>query len=240
MTTHTTPTGSISRLFLDMLNQPHLLIAGTTGSGKSVVINGIIHTALHYSPAQYRFILIDPKRVELSDYRNMPHTLIYATEPRDILNALQYAIQLIDIRYKDMQRRRLKLYDGSKVLIIIDEMADLLTTQRREVKPILQRIGQIGRASKNSIIGATQRPTDKVIGNDITANMDARLGLRTRSAQESRNIIGISGLERLSRYGIGYYQTPEEATTYKIPMIPDAERHKLIDYWTNPARPRTA
>ena len=236
MTTHTTPAGSISRLFLDMLNQPHLLIAGTTGSGKSVVINGIIHAALYQSPATYRFILIDPKRVELIDYKRVPHTLLYTTEPADMLHALQYALQLIDIRYQDMQRRRLKLYDGSKVIIIIDEMADLLTTQRREVKPILQRITQIGRASKVMLIGATQRPTDKVIGNDITANMDARIGLRTRSAQESRNIIGISGLERLPRYGLGYYQTPDEATLYKIPMVSDRERQNLIDYWTTNAR----
>lgn len=236
MRTYHTPAWSVSRLYLDMLQQPHLLIAGTTGSGKSVVINGIIHTALHYSPAQYRLILIDPKRVELSDYRHMPHTLAYASEPYQIKLILEYALKLIDIRYKDMQSRHLKLYDGSKVLIIIDELADLLTTNidRKQIAPIIQRIGQIGRASKIAIIGATQHiPT---IPTSIRANFDARIGLRTRSAQDSRNIIGISGLERLPRYGIGYYQTPEEATTYKIPMIPDAERQQIIEYWTAHAR----
>ena len=230
MTTHTTPAGSISRLFLDMLNQPHLLVAGTTGSGKSVVINGVIHAALYQSPAAYRFILIDPKRVELIDYKRVPHTLLYTTEPADMVHALQYALQLIDIRYQDMQRRRLKLYDGSKVLIIIDELADLLTSQRRQTEPIIQRIAQIGRASKVMLIGATQHiPT---IPTSIRANFDARIGLRTRSAQDSRNIIGISGLERLPRYGLGYYQTPDEATLYKIPMVSDRERQNLIDYWT--------
>ena len=234
MRTYHTPAGSISRLYLDMLNQPHLLIAGTTGSGKSVVINGLLHTALYSAPTQCRFILIDPKRVELIDYKRTPHTLIYASEPNDILHALQYAIRLIDIRYSDMQSRHLKLYDGSKVLIIIDEMADLLTTNAKQIAPIIQRIGQIGRASKVAMIAGTQHiPT---IPTSIRANFDARIGLRTRSAQDSRNIIGISGLERLPRYGIGYYQTPDEATLYKIPMVSEQERQSIIDYWTSQAR----
>lgn len=103
-----TPQGSYYNLFFDMLKQPHLLIAGATGSGKSVVINGIITTALKDSPAAVQFIFIDPKRVELVDYRPLPHTLKYASEPGDMVQALQYAMDITERRYKAMQSRHEK------------------------------------------------------------------------------------------------------------------------------------
>lgn len=95
-----TPQGSYYNLFADMLTQPHLLVAGATGSGKSVVINGIITTALKDSPAAVQFIFIDPKRVELVDYRPLPHTLKYASEPGDMVQALQYAMDTTESRYR--------------------------------------------------------------------------------------------------------------------------------------------
>ena len=235
---YTTPTGEYYNLYADMLNQTHLLIAGTTGSGKSVIINGIIHTALYRSPSTYQFILIDPKRVELIDYASIPHTLLYATEPAQMCQALQRAIAIIDRRYKAMQRQHTKLCTESKVIVIIDEMADLITTQGKQVKPLLQRIAQIGRASNVMLIGATQRPTNDIIGNNITVNIDARIGLRTHSAQESRNIIGTQGCEALPRYGFGYYITPEHSSLCTVPMIPDAERQRIIDHWRRHKRPR--
>lgn len=226
------PKSPIYTLYQDMLQQTHLLIAGTTGSGKSVIANGIIATALHYSPANYNLILIDPKRVELSEYREAPHTIAYASEPSEMLRTLQATVQLIDDRFQYMQQQRQKIYEGSKVLVIIDEMADLLTTQKRQVKPLLQRITQIGRASRVMLIGCTQRPTNDIIGNDITVNMDSRVGLRTRNSQESRNIIGSAGCESLPRYGECYYMTPEQFTHYQnVPMISDSERQQLLEHW---------
>ena len=234
---YVTPSGQVYTLYKDMLTQPHLLIAGATGSGKSVIINGIIHTALYHSPATVGFILIDPKRVELSEYRYLPHCLRYASEPADMLHALGYAMDLTEARYKAMQRRGVRKYDGGDVYVIIDELADLMTTQKRAVTPLIQRLCQIGRAARVHVIAATQCPIAAVIPTPIKCNFDARVGLRTRSRQDSRNIIGKPGLEELPRYGQGYYMTPDGEHLYNIPMIEDADRARLIEYWTPRKKP---
>ena len=235
--TWTTPQGQYYNLFSDMLQQPHLLVAGATGSGKSVVINGIIATALKDSPAAVQFIFIDPKRVELIDYKRLPHTLQYASEPGDMVQALQLAIDTTERRYKDMQRQHLKQYPGGAIYVFIDELADLMTTNRKQVQPIIQRLAQIGRAANVHIIAATQCPLSAVIPTPIKVNFDSRVGLRTRSKQDSRNILGVSGCELLPRYGQGYYMTPAGLQLYNIPMYSPAEVARLIDYWQH-ARPR--
>lgn len=230
------PGGQRSRLYANMAEQPHLLIAGATGSGKSVVINGIIHALLiAHSPASARFILIDPKRVELSMYRDLPHTLFYASEPGEPARALRYAIQIIEDRYMQMQRQRLRKYTGSDVYVFIDELADLMTTDRKTIQPLLQRICQIGRAAKVHVIAATQCPLASVIPTAIKVNFDSRVGLRCRSGQDSRNILGQTGCEELPRYGQGYYMTPEGTERWNLTMIPENEISLLIDYWTSKA-----
>ena len=226
-----TPGGTFYTLYRDMLTQPHLLVAGATGSGKSVVINGIIHTALLESPAKYQFILIDPKRVELNEYRKLPHVIRYASEPAEMVQALIYAMEITENRYKEMQRKHLRKYEGPAVYVIIDELADLMTTNRKQVQPLIQRLAQIGRAANVHIIAATQCPLSAVIPTPIKVNFDARVALRTRSAQDSRNILGVKCCELLPRYGEGYYMTPDGLTRYYIPMYPDAERQRIIKYW---------
>jgi len=227
-----TPSGAVYTLYKDMLSQPHLLIAGATGSGKSVVINGLIITALYDSPGKARFILIDPKRVELIDYKTLPHTLKYASEPGEMVQALQDAMTLTETRYKTMQAQRIKKYQGAAVYIVIDELADLMTTQKKTVAPLIQRLAQIGRAANVHIIAATQCPLSAVIPTPIKVNFDSRVGLRTRSRQDSRNILEMSGCERLPRYGQGYYMTPQGLTLYNIPMITEDEQKRIIDHWT--------
>ena len=234
----TTPQGQYYSLYADMLKQPHLLIAGATGSGKSVVINGILYTALYNSPAAVELILIDPKRVELIDYAQLPHTLKYASEPGDMVQALELAMTITERRYKAMQARHIKKYDGGAVYVIIDELADLMTTNRRQVQPLLQRLAQIGRAANAHIIAATQCPLSAVIPTPIKVNFDSRVGLRTRSKQDSRNILGVGGCELLPRYGQGYYMTPEGLTLYNIPMQTPEDLQALLTYWKH-ARPRT-
>lgn len=235
--TWTTPQGQYYNLFADMLKQPHLLVAGATGSGKSVIINGIIATALKDSPAAVQFIFIDPKRVELVDYKRLPHTLQYASEPGDMVQALQLAIDTTERRYKDMQRQHVKQYPGGAVYVVIDELADLMTTNRKAVQPIIQRLAQIGRAANVHIIAATQCPLSAVIPTPIKVNFDSRVGLRTRSKQDSRNILGVGGCELLPRYGQGYYMTPAGLQLYNIPMYSPAEVARLVDYWQH-TRPR--
>lgn len=234
---YTTPAGEYYSLYADMLKQPHLLIAGATGSGKSVVINGLVYTALYDSPAKVRFILIDPKRVELADYKHLPHTLKYSSEPGEMVQALEMGMDITESRYKEMQRQGLKKYQGAAVYIIIDELADLMTTDRRHVQPLLQRLAQIGRAANVHIIAATQCPLAAVIPTPIKVNFDSRVALRTRSAQDSRNILGVKGCELLPRYGQGYYMTPDGLTLYNIPMQTEEQLKNMVEYWT-PRRKR--
>lgn len=233
-----TPAGQVYTLYRDMLKQPHLLIAGATGSGKSVVINGLVYTALHDSPAAVQFILIDPKRVELVDYRPLPHTLQYSSEPGEMVQALEKAMEITESRYKAMQRQRVKKYAGGAVYVIVDELADLMTTDRRHVQPLLQRLAQIGRAANVHIIAATQCPLATVIPTSIKVNFDSRVALRTRSAQDSRNILGVKGCELLPRYGQGYYMTPDGLTLYNIPMQAPDEIAALVTYWKRHSKPR--
>ena len=235
--TYTTPGGQYYTLFSDMLDQTHVLIAGATGSGKSVVINGIIHTALLHSPNDYEFIMIDLKRVELSAYRNLPHTVKYADTIQEAISALNMALQIIEQRYRDMQRTCCKKYQGSCLYVVIDELADLMTVDKKHVLPLLQRIAQIGRAANVKIIAATQCPLSSVIPTQIKVNFDTIIGLHTRNAQDSRNILGCAGCEKLPRYGQGYYMTPAGIELYNIPMYSDAEQARVIRHWSTQSRP---
>ena len=234
-----TPEGNASGICLDMLKQPHLLIAGATGSGKSVLINSLLYTALYHSPAAVRLILIDPKRVELIDYKTLPHVIRYASEPDTIAAALCYAVQLMESRFKAMQGARVKEYDGAHVYVVIDEFADLMTTQKRQTLPLLQRIAQLGRAARIHLIAATQRPTRDIINGQIKVNMDSRIALRCPTAQDSRNIINVKGAETLPRYGYGYYLTPEtmQPQLIDIPLTPDPDIADRIRFYTKQLNP---
>lgn len=226
-----TPEIEYPLLFEDMLNQPHLLIAGATGSGKSVVINGLMYTALTHSPAKVRFVLIDPKRVELAVYKRLPHTLRYASEPADLVHALEFAMTETDRRYQSMQWNKIKRWNGPELYVVIDELADLMTTNRKQIQPLIQRLCQVGRAAGVHVIAATQCPIAAVIPTPIKVNFDARVGLRTRCAQDSRNILGTAGCERLPRFGEGYYMTPEAFDRWDIPYIKDEQIEALVTWW---------
>lgn len=225
------PGGPVYTLFNDMAAQPHLLVAGATGSGKSVVVNGIIYNLMHRCPSAAGLILIDPKRVELVQYSRIPHCLEYASEPDAMVHALKSAVQITENRYKEMQAQRVRKYAGGDVYVIIDELADLMTTQKKAVLPLLQRLCQIGRAAKVHVIACTQCPLAKVIPTEVKVNFDARVGLRTRCAQDSRNILGQTGCEILPRYGQGYYMNPEGMWLYKIPMYDEEKVNDLVNYW---------
>lgn len=228
-----TPGGIYKPFYADMLKQPHLLIAGATGSGKSVVINALIYTALLKSPHDVRFIFIDPKMVELIEYSRLPHCVKYASEPVEMISALESAMEITESRYRDMQARREKKFKGAVMYVIIDELADLMTTNKKQVQPLLQRLAQIGRAANVHIIAATQCPLATVIPTAIKVNFDARVALRTRSAQDSRNILGMTGCEILPRYGKAYYMRAEGTSLYDIPMYSDIDIEQRINFWTH-------
>lgn len=229
-----TPQGPASRLVLDFINQTHLLIAGTTGSGKSVVINDIIYTLLYKSPREVKIILIDPKKVELVQYKQLPHTLAYASEQADIINTIKKAVDLMEQRFKNMQKQSIKKSKEADIYIIIDEYADLITTSKKDVERLICRIAQLGRAAKVHLILATQRPTRDIITGQVKVNIDSRLALRVPTAQDSRNIINIKGAEQLGKYGQGYYLTPDTLTPQlvNIDYINDLELAARVKWWT--------
>lgn len=235
-----TPGGSAPRLCLDILEQPHILIAGSTGSGKSVLINSVIYTALYNAPTHTQLILIDPKRVELVQYKNLPHTQIYASEPHQIAAALGAAVEIMETRYKRMQAAGQRESIEAHIYIIIDELADLFTTQKRETAPLIARLAQLGRAARLHLIAATQRPTKDIITGQIKVNLDSRVALRCPTAQDSRNIINTGGAEQLPRYGSGYYLTPETMQPIKveIPYTAAEDLAERVQWWITQAGSR--
>lgn len=231
-----TPEGDVYKLFRDMAAQPHLLIAGATGSGKSVLENGIIHTLLYSSPSSVQFILLDPKRVELLDYKRLPHVLKYASEPTDMAEALRYALETVNTRYKLMARKRLREYDGGHIYIIIDELAALMTSQKKTVLPLLQQLGQIARAARVHMIACTQTVKADVLPTVLTCNFDSRVALRTSNAQQSRMIVDCSGCEtfpspRAAGTAFCFYRRGADLDEHKIPMYPKEETDRLLKWW---------
>ena len=231
-----TPGGQYYTLYKEMSMQHNLLIAGEVGSGKSSVINGIIHTLLHDSPAQVRFILIDPKRTELYQYRNLPHVLRYASENAETLDALRYAIGIMDNRLSDMQRRGLRLYDGSDIYIIIDELADLLLTMKKQAKPLLQRLLQLSRASKIHVIAGSQCVNATVINTELRVNMTAIVGLRTATKAHSRLLVERNGCElfpdpQLEHKALGFYKHGCKCELYNLPYVSDSDIAPLCQWW---------
>lgn len=244
--TYTSPAGTRNIFYQTLLEQPHVLIAGSMGSGKSVVINGLIYTALFKFPYNTEpeddnnvgLILIDPKRVELSMYNDLPHTIKYASEPEEIVQSLQYAMYLTESRYREMQQQRVRTYQGSHIYIMIDEFADLMTTDKKRIKPLIQRLAQIARAARVHLVTATQNPLCSIIPTDIKVNFDAILGLRTATAQHSRNIIGIPGCECLpnpltEHRAMGYYRNGADLYLHNLEMIPEEELDARVKWWVD-------
>lgn len=223
--------GTIYTVYEEMLEQTHLLVAGATGSGKSVVIDGIIHNGLYSNPDHFQLILVDPKKIELRKYRNLPHVIQYANEQETMIDALEKAVEIMDERFSEMGTNDETMYTGSDIWVIIDEWADLALTNKKRVFPLVQRLGQLGRAARIHVLLATQTPIAKVLPTEIKCNFDSRIGLRARSVQDSRNILDHSGLENLPRYGKAIFKTPENEKEITVDMYAKEEHKELIEYW---------
>ena len=240
-TSYQTPGGQVYTLYSQLAERPHLLIAGATGSGKSVALNGIIYTLLTMqSPFRCQFVLIDPKKVELIQYKPLPHVARYASEPVDIVRSLQWAVDETDRRFGIMQDNKVKEYNGPHLYVIIDELADLMTTQKKETLPLLQRLAQIGRAARVHVIACTQNVLAVTIPTPLKCNFPTILGLRTATAQQSRFLIASPGCEMLpdpKREGTGYgfLRDGADLQKYQLHMYTDSEIQTLVDYWTSSA-----
>lgn len=215
----------------EMLKGTHILIAGCSGSGKSVVINDLLYTLLLKSPEDNLFCLIDLKRVELIDYADAPHTVAYIDRPEQVERALSGILRIIDERYDRMQTARQKQSSEPVLWVVIDEYADLVCSCPKKVQTMIQRISQIGRAANVKLLLATQRPTKEIIKGATVVNLDTRLALRTITAQDSRNIISVNGAESLPDYGFGIMQIKGRNRQIEIPLTPEEKIAERVQYW---------
>lgn len=232
-----TPSGQVYKPYRDMLEQAHLLIAGATGSGKSVLINGIISSAVYDSPGKVQFILLDPKTTELWQWAKLPHTILYAYESGEMIKALRRAVEIMENRLRHMHTVGERIWTGSQIYIVIDELADLLTTNKADAVPLLQRICQLGRAAGIHCIAATQCLLASVLPTQIRVNFSSIVCLRTATKQQSRFIVDKVGAEqfpnpRETGKALAYYRKGADVAQIQVYMVPDKEQARLVKHWT--------
>ena len=230
---------------VDMSAMPHLLIAGTTGSGKSVCINAIINCMLMtHTPNELRFVMVDPKRVELTGYNGVPHLLTpVIVESDKVVGTLQWMSREMDSRYKKFAEagaRNIEDYNSQHpntlpyIVVVIDELADLMMLAPDETERNLNRLAQLARATGIHVIIATQRPSVDVITGMIKANFPARISFKVVSLMDSRVILDQPGAERLIGLGDMLFQAPDAASPKRLQgvFLANHEIRKLVRFWT--------
>tara|TARA_B100000674_G_scaffold245826_1_gene202535 strand:+ start:55 stop:2142 length:2088 start_codon:yes stop_codon:yes gene_type:complete len=233
----------------DLYSMPHLLIAGTTGSGKSVCINTIILSLLYkHSPDKCKFILIDPKMLELSTYEGIPHLLCpVITEAKKAASVLGWVVKEMENRYKLMTREGVRNIDGynSKhslpmpyIVVIVDEMSDLMLVAGKEIENYIQKLSQMARAAGIHIIMATQRPSVDVITGTIKANFPTRISFQVTSKIDSRTILGEQGAEQLLGKGdMLYMSSANRIVRIHAPYVSENEIEKINNFLRSQAEP---
>ena len=226
----------------DLASMPHLLIAGTTGSGKSVCINTIILSLLYkLTPNKCKFILIDPKMLELSTYERIPHLLCpVITEPKRAASVLGWVVKEMESRYRLMTKEGVRNIDGYNekhslpmpyIVVIVDEMSDLMLVAGKEIENYIQKLSQMARAAGIHIIMATQRPSVDVITGTIKANFPTRISFQVTSKIDSRTILGEQGAEQLLGKGDMLYMTSaNRIVRIHGPFVSEKEIKKVNDY----------
>ncbi len=232
----------------DLAKMPHLLIAGATGTGKSVCINAIISTLLlSHSPDTLRLLMVDPKMVELSEYNDIPHLIKKVViDVEEAEQALDWGVQEMDKRYHMLNRakcRDIKRFNARRkaqgerplpyIVVVIDEMADLMMMAPQEVERSICRLAQMARAVGIHLIIATQRPSVDVITGLIKANFPARIAFAVSSQTDSRVIIDGPGAERLLGQGDMLFVSPDATRSGRVQgtWVSDMEIHRVVEYW---------
>ena len=233
----------------DLASMPHLLIAGTTGSGKSVCINTIILSLLYrHTPDKCKFILIDPKMLELSTYEGIPHLLCpVITEAKKAASVLGWVVKEMESRYRLMTKEGVRNIDGynSKhklsmpyIVVVVDEMSDLMLVAGKEIENYIQKLSQMARAAGIHIIMATQRPSVDVITGTIKANFPTRISFQVTSKIDSRTILGEQGAEQLLGKGdMLYMSSANRMVRIHAPFVSENEIEKINNYLRSKAEP---
>jgi DNA segregation ATPase FtsK/SpoIIIE, S-DNA-T family len=235
-------------IIADLTKMPHLLIAGSTGSGKSVCMNAIISCILmHASPADVRFVMIDPKRVELSAFARIPHLAFshIVVDMDKVVGTLQAVIHEMEARYRRFAAIAVRNIDGynrsprssDKMpywIVVIDELADLMMAAPFEVERQVCRLAQLARATGIHLIVATQRPSVDVITGLIKANFPTRIAFSVSSQVDSRTILDMAGAEKLLGRGDMLYMAPDAAKPKRLQgvYVSDEEIERLVEFWT--------
>jgi S-DNA-T family DNA segregation ATPase FtsK/SpoIIIE len=233
----------------DLASMPHLLIAGTTGSGKSVCINTIILSLLYrHTPDKCKFILIDPKMLELSTYEGIPHLLCpVITEAKKAASVLGWVVKEMESRYRLMTKEGVRNIDGYNtkhklpmpyIVVVVDEMSDLMLVAGKEIENYIQKLSQMARAAGIHIIMATQRPSVDVITGTIKANFPTRISFQVTSKIDSRTILGEQGAEQLLGKGdMLYMSSANRIVRIHAPFVSDNEIEKINNSLRTQAEP---
>ena len=233
----------------DLSSMPHLLIAGTTGSGKSVCINTIILSLLYrHTPDKCKFILIDPKMLELSTYEGLPHLLCpVITEAKKAASVLGWVVKEMESRYRLMTKEGVRNIDGYNtkhqlpmpyIVVVVDEMSDLMLVAGKEIEGYIQKLSQMARAAGIHIIMATQRPSVDVITGTINANFPTRISFQVTSKIDSRTILGEQGAEQLlGRGDMLYMSSANRIVRIHAPFVSDIEIEKVNNSLRSQAEP---
>jgi len=236
------------KIVSDIADMPHMLIAGATGQGKSVCVNSIIVSMLYkYGPEELRFIMVDPKQVEFTPYGKLPHLMInhIICEPEKAISAFDWLIKEMERRFKlfaDYGVREINGYNNAidtettqklpRIVLIVDEVADLMQYNKNEIESRIQRLTQKARAAGIHLILATQRPSVDVITGVIKANIPSRLALRVSSAVDSRTILDQVGAEKLVAKGDMLFRSANMPEPIRLQgaFVSDSEVGKIVDY----------
>ncbi len=233
----------------DLSSMPHLLIAGTTGSGKSVCINTIILSLLYrHTPDKCKFILIDPKMLELSTYEGIPHLICpVITEAKKAASVLGWVVKEMESRYRLMTKEGVRNIDGYNakhklpmpyIVVVVDEMSDLMLVAGKEIENYIQKLSQMARAAGIHIIMATQRPSVDVITGTIKANFPTRISFQVTSKIDSRTILGEQGAEQLLGKGdMLYMSSANRIVRIHAPFVSDIEIEKINNSLRSQAEP---